>query len=79
MRSKGCIEEVPVTVCNDPCAPACDPCAAPGLGSRVRGLLFNVAYETYSMVFDAMVVAAVHPLAKAVAKQLLLAVAKQLS
>ena len=39
----------------------------------------TVAYETYSMVFDAMVVAAVHPLAKAVAKQLLLAVAKQLS
>ena len=35
----------------------------------------TAVYETYSTVFDATVVAAVHPLAKAVAKQLQLVVA----
>jgi hypothetical protein len=39
----------------------------------------TAAYETYSTVYDATVVAAVHPLAKAVAKQLQLAVANQIS
>lgn len=39
----------------------------------------TVAYETYSMVFDAMVVAAVRPLAKAVAKLLQLVVAKKIT